>query len=234
MEPKFPTSPPQEKHLPNEQSPAIALVSIILNGTEEDIYKYRFTISNMEVDYLIKTIEEAKSSGLDLSSIENLDYRVAKLRQDGAKIAVRSCLEKAQLAAVSKTTDPLMAASWYFATLEKFDRCKDSIVKDELELIQAEIKNLQLKLGKILEEYDVDKIQKNELEKSQRKSIQIYEANLDVCDRDIKTGDLIAAKMWFEELNRTYFKDKIAENPFFSDGLKKRIDALRELLNINP
>lgn len=110
---------------------------------EQSILQDRPTVANMFLADLEKELEKAKSEGVNFSEIKDFETRMTKLRMEAGKIAVLSCLEKAKLALKTKDTDSHLLASWYFATEEKLQECKDLISPSDVKLIGEEIKNFR-------------------------------------------------------------------------------------------
>jgi len=201
---------------------------------EQSILQDRPTVANMFLADLEKELEKAKSEGVDFSSINDFEVRMAKLRMEAGKIAVLSCLEKAKLALKTKEADSSLLASWYFATEEKLEECKGLISSSDVKLIEEEIKDFRTSflVGVIAHPEDDYNTQKEkELEDHEKKIIQIYEANLENIEQYINKGDLNFARSDFNHLNEFMFED-VTKNKFLNPDLQKRIDDIRKKLEV--
>jgi len=201
---------------------------------ENSILQDRPTVANMFLADLERELEKAKSEGVDFSSIQDFEIRMAKLRTEAGKIAVMSCLEKAKLALKTKDTNSHLLASWYFATEEKLQECKDLISPSDVKLIEEEIKNFRTSflVGVIAHPEDDYNTQKEkELEGHEKKIIRIYEANLENIEEYINKGDLNFARSDFNSLNE-FMLDDVSNNKFLTSDLQERIDTIRKKLEI--
>ena len=104
---------PEETERTRSESKDTYEITVLLELAEDDVYNKREMISDEVVDDLVDAIEEARSSGADLSGIFELDRRVAMLQREAPRAAIEGALRHARALIGQANVRSEILHEWY-------------------------------------------------------------------------------------------------------------------------
>ncbi|MCK4524866.1 MAG: hypothetical protein KAU07_00305 [Candidatus Andersenbacteria bacterium] len=134
----------KEKMSPEKR---IYRVKCLLEILEHCIEEKHITTSR-SLESLENEIEKAKKENINLSTIDNFDYRFKNVKEISYLVEIEGYLENARKFLSSENyEDRLALTSWYYVTLEALEKHKDKIDENNLQEFGRELEEIRNKLG---------------------------------------------------------------------------------------
>jgi hypothetical protein len=116
------------------------LLEVVGQGIEKG-----YTSSVQNVRELIQRVEKARSQGVDLSTINDLDKRIEQMHENAPMSTIKSSLK--QVESLEGKDRKRTLGSWYYYIEDILNSNKDSFEPEEVEKINKKLKKIRQELG---------------------------------------------------------------------------------------